>query len=105
MPVELAARRPAWSGRWSSLPADHVKRWEKRLYPAKSGGVEIGKLAVRIQHLGQRKEFRFDTTNRAAAAKQARFIFQFLNANGWAATEAKFNPACEHKLQTTVGCP
>ena len=108
MPIELAAqtrsrRLASWSGRWSNLAADHVKRWEKRLYTPKSDGVELGKLAVRIQHLGQRKEFRFDTTNRAAAASQALDIFRFLKANGWAATEAKYNPDCVTKLQTTIG--
>lgn len=104
LPAQPRSRRLAsWSGRWSALGADHVKRWEKRLYVAKSGGVELGKLAVRIQHLGQRKEFRFDTTNRAAAAGQALDIFRFLKANGWAATQAKYNPDCESKLNTTIG--
>src|SRR5260221_4789673 len=72
MTAQTRSRRLAsWSGRWSNLATDHTKRWEKRLYTAKSGGVELGKLAVRIQHLGKRQEFRFDTTNRAAAAIQA----------------------------------
>jgi integrase len=96
-------RLVSWSGRWSNLAADHTKRWEKRLYVAKSGGIELGKLAVRIQHLGRRDEFRFDTTNRAAAAVQALEVFRFLKANGWDATLAKFKPDCETKLHTTIG--
>lgn len=96
-------RLASWSGRWSSLATDHTKRWEKRLYVAKSGGVELGKLAVRIQHLGRRDEFRFDTTNRAAAAVQALEVFRFLKANGWKATLAKFKPECETRLNTTIG--
>lgn len=95
--------RKSRQGRWSNLPADHVNRWKKRLYPAKSGGVEVGKLAVRIQHLGRRDEFRFDTTNRDAAAKEALAIFRFLKANGWDATLAKFKPKGETKLETTIG--
>jgi hypothetical protein len=71
-----------WAGRWSNLSADHMKRWEKRLYVAKSGGIEVGKLAVRIQHLGKRDEFRFATTNRQAAAVEALGVFRFLKANG-----------------------
>jgi integrase len=96
-------RLASWSGRWSNMATDHTKRWEKRLYVAKSGGVELGKLAVRIQHLGQRDEFRFDTTNRAVAAVQALEIFRFLKANGWEATLAKFKPEGNIKLQTTIG--
>ncbi len=96
-------RLASWSGRWSNLAADHTKRWEKRLYVAKSGGVELGKLAVRIQHLGKRQEFRFDTINRAAAAVQALDVFRFVKANGWEATLAKYKPEGEAKLVTTVG--
>lgn len=92
-----------WAGRWSSLGADHSKRWEKRLYVAKSGGVELGKLAVRIQHLGRRDEFRFDTTNRKRAAMDALEVFRFLKANGWEATLEKFKPEGEARLHTSVG--
>jgi hypothetical protein len=97
-------KTPQWAGRWSNLGADHSKRWEKRLYLAKSGGVELGKLAVRIQHLGLRQEFRFNTTNRQKAAADALEIFRFLKANGWDATLAKFKPEGEQaKLDTTIG--
>ena len=93
-----------WAGRWANLSTDHTKRWEKRLYIAKSGGVEVGKLAVRLQHLGERDEFRFNTTNRQAAATQALDVFRFLKANGWKATRAKFKPDPEQiKLDLTVG--
>jgi hypothetical protein len=94
-----------WAGRWTNLASDHSKRWEKRLYTPKSGGVEVGKLAVRIQHLGEREEFRFNTTNRQAAAAQALDLFRFLKANGWKATRAKFKPEAEGqpKLDVTVG--
>lgn len=93
-----------WAGRWSNLGADHSKRWEKRLYVAKSGGVALGKLAVRIQHLGRRDEFRFNTTNRQKAALDALEVFRFLKANGWEATLAKFKPEGEAaRLNTTVG--
>ena len=82
-----------------------MKRWEKRLYTPKSGGVLIGKLAVRIQHLGEREEFRFNTTNRQAAANQALDVFRYLKANGWKATREKFKPEAEAqpKLDVTVG--
>lgn len=93
----------SWAGRWSNLGTDHTKRWEKRLYVAKSGGIELGKLAVRIQHLGHREEFRFDTTNRQAAAVEAVGIFRFLKSNGWEATLAKFKPEGEARLDTTIG--
>ncbi len=97
-----------WAGRWSNLAADHVKRWEKRLYVPKSGHdgdvVESRRLAVRIQHLGKREEFRFDTTNHQAAAIQALDVFRFLKANGWPATLAKYKPEVETvKLNTTIG--
>jgi hypothetical protein len=49
-------------------------------------------VAIRIQHLGRRDEFRFDTTNRAAAAVQALEIFRFLKVNGWDAALARFKP-------------
>ena len=95
----------SWAGRWSSLSTDHAKRWEKRLYIPKSGGVALKKLAVRIQHLGRRDEFRFDTTNRQAAALQALDVFRFLKANGWDAALAKFKPDTQSapKLNVTLG--
>jgi integrase len=97
-----------WAGRWSNLAADHVKRWEKRLYVPTSGHdgdvVEGRRLAVRIQHLGRREEFRFDTTNRQAAAIQALDVFRFLKANGWPATLAKYKPEVQTvKLNATIG--
>ena len=94
-----------WAGRWTNLASDHTKRWERRLYTPKSGGVAIGKLAVRIQHLSEREEFRFNTTNRQAAAIQALEVFRFLKVNGWKATRAKFKPDVEAqpKLNATVG--
>ena len=96
-----------WAGRWSNLAADHVKRWEKRLYVPKSGHegnvVEARRLAVRIQHLGRREEFRFETTNHQAAAIQALDVFRFLKSNGWQATLAKYKPEVEKvKLNTTI---
>jgi integrase len=99
------SKTSAWAGRWTNLASDHSKRWEKRLYTPKSGGVQIGKLAVRIQHLGEREEFRFNITNRRAAAVQALDVFRFLKANGWKATRAKFKPDAEGqpKLDVTVG--
>ena len=101
----------SWAGRWSNLGTDHAKRWEKRLYVPTSGAGELGnatvksqrKLAVRIQHLGRREEFRFPTINRAKAADDAKRIFEFLKSNGWGATLAKFKPECETRLETTIG--
>lgn len=106
--AEVATTTPkphgSWAGRWSDLSADHRKRWEKRLYVPKSGGVELHKLAVRIQHQGKREEFRFDTTNRQRAAEDALAIFRFLSANGWDATLAKFKPQADSpKLNVTIG--
>ena len=108
--AQVAAETPGaedrqWAGRWSQLPSDHLKRWEKRLYIPKSGGVSLRKLAVRVQHLGRREEFRFDTTNRAAAASQALDVFRFLKANGWEATLAKFKPEAQvvTKFDVTIG--
>ena len=66
--------------------------------------VEARRLAVRIQHLGRREEFRFETTNRQAAAIQALEVFRFLKSNGWPATLAKYKPEVEKvKLNTTIG--
>lgn len=102
---QTTSKTSVWAGRWTNLASDHSKRWEKRLYTPKSGGGEVGKLAVRIQHLGEREEFRFNTTNRQAAAVQALDVFRFLKANGWKATRAKFKPDAEGqpKLDVTVG--
>ena len=102
--AESGPGRKSWAGRWSDLSTDHRKRWEKRLYTPKSGGIELRKLAVRIQHLGRREEFRFDTTNRQKAAEDALVIFRFLSANGWEATLAKFKPQGEApKGDVTIG--
>src|SRR5580698_3297116 len=103
---KVAAETPSdqkWAGRWSNLPADHVKRWEKRLYVPKSGGEAVCKLGVRIQYLGRREEFRFNTTNRSTAAIEARDVWTFLKANGWDATLAKYKPEVAVKLDTTFG--
>src|ERR1043166_5776717 len=102
-PPDSDKKSEGWAGRWSNLGTEHAKRWEKRLYVAKSGGVELGKLAVRIQHLGRREEFRFNTTNRAVAAVQALEIFRFIKTNGWDAALSKYKPEGEAKLETTIG--
>jgi integrase len=71
----------------------------------KAGGVKLRKLAIRLQHLKQREEFRFDTTNKDAAANQARDVFRFLKANGWQATLAKYKPESQEtpKANVTLG--
>ena len=93
-----------------SLPKTHVDHWfsrlRKRTYTDKAGQVvEIPTWQVRMKKAGRDGWFNLDTPNQAAAAKKAKEIFTFLDANGWEAALAKFKPDSEAaaRLNLTVG--
>ena len=48
---------------------------------------------MRIAHGGRRERFQLGTANKYEAAAKGREIYQFLLANGWAATLARFKAA------------
>jgi integrase len=93
------------------LPKTHVDHWfsrlRKRSYLDRASGkvIEIPDWQVRLKKDGGESWFNLGTANQAAAAKKAKEIFAFLDANGWPATLAKFKPdsgAATH-LDVTVG--
>jgi integrase len=53
---------------------------------------ETADYSVRLQFAGRREYFNLGTPNKAAAAATARQIHQYLRANGWEATLAKYKP-------------
>jgi integrase len=89
------------------LPKTHVDYWfarlRKRTYgDAKGNMVEIPNWQVRLRGGGRQEWFNLGTPNQAAAAKTAKEIFTFWEANGWAATLAKFKPDSGLALRLNV---
>jgi integrase len=82
-------------------------RLRKRSYLDRASGkvVEIPDWQVRLKKDGGESWFNLGTANQAAAAKKAKEIFTFLEANGWPATLAKFKPdsGAATRLDVTVG--
>jgi integrase len=79
----------------SKTHADHwFSRLRKRSYADHKTGrlIEIPDWQVRLKKDGREAWFNLGTPNQAAAAKKAKEVFTFLEANGWDATLAKFKP-------------
>jgi len=77
------------------LPKTHVDHWSSRLrkrgYVDRTGQhVEIPEWQVRLKKDGREAWFNLGTPNQAAAARKAKEIFTFLEANGWEAALARF---------------
>ena len=81
-------------------------RLRKRGYTDRNGRyVEVPEWQVRLKRDGREAWFNLGTPNQAAAAKKAKEIFTFLDANGWEATLAKFKRDSDAapRLNLTVG--
>ncbi|MBI4658300.1 MAG: tyrosine-type recombinase/integrase [Verrucomicrobia bacterium] len=93
--------------RLSKTHADYwFARLRKRNYTDRSSKtVEIPDWQVRLKKDGREAWFNLGTPNQAAAAKRAKEVFTFLEANGWEATLAKFKPNGDSTQgnQLTVG--
>lgn len=80
----------------SRLSKTHADYWfsrlRKRSYAARKTGkrIEVPDWQVRLKKDRREAWFNLGTPNQAAAAKKAKEIFTFLEANGWEATLAKF---------------
>src|SRR5437899_6167026 len=91
------------------LPKTHVDYWfsrlRKRSYAWKGKLMQIPDWQVRLQHAGREAWFNLRTSNQAAAAKKAKEVYMFLDANGWEAALAKFKPesTVAPRLNLTVG--
>lgn len=92
------------------LSKSHQDYWFSRLrkrgYTARQGRyVEVPEWQVRLKRDGREAWFNLGTPNQAAAAKKAKEIFTFLDANGWEATLAKFKRDSDAapRLNLTVG--
>ena len=93
------------------LPKTHVDVWysrvRKRTYVDRASGkvIEIPEWQIRLKKDGGESWFNLGTPIQANAAKKAKEIFTFLEANGWPATLAKFKPESEitARLNLTVG--
>jgi integrase len=93
------------------LPKTHVDYWfprlRKRSYIDRKTGkeMEISAWQVRLKKDGGESWFNLGTANQAAAAKKAKEIFTYLDANGWPLTLAKFKPDSDTppRLNLTVG--
>lgn len=89
--LSLSAAGSAKRRGLSKTHSDHwFSRLRKRSYQWQGKLVEIPDWQVRLQKDGRQAWFNLGTPNQAAAAKYAKEIFTFLDANGWEATEAKY---------------
>jgi len=84
--------------RLSRTHADYwFSRLRKRCYTDRNEKVvEIPDWQVRLKKDGREAWFNLATPNQAAAAKKAKEVFTFLEANGWDATHAKFKPGADN---------
>jgi integrase len=93
--------------RLSKTHADYwFSRIRKRSYTDRNGKViEIADWQVRLKKDGREAWFNLGTANQAAAAKEAKRIFTFLDANGWDAALAEFKRDSDAppRLNLTVG--
>ena len=82
-------------------------RLRKRSYTDRKTGnaAEIPDWQVRLKMDGGESWFNLGTANQAAAAKKAKEIFTYLDANGWPLTLAKYKPDSDTtpRLNLTVG--
>jgi integrase len=93
------------------LPKTHQDHWlgrlRKRTYLGPDGKtqVEVPAWQVRLKKAGRESWFNLQTSNQAAAAKKAKEIFTFLEANGWDLTLAKYKPeqGSPPRLNLTIG--
>jgi integrase len=93
------------------LSKSHADYWSSRLRKRSFVDRETGKAVeipdwqIRLKKDGGESWFNLGTPNQAAAAKKAKEIYMFLQANGWPATLAKFKPDSETtaRLNLTVG--
>jgi integrase len=92
------------------LPKTHEDYWFSRLrqrgYSDRSGQfVLIPEWQVRLKKDGREAWFNLGTPNKAVAAKKAKEIFTFLEANRWEPTLAKFKPDSDAapKTNLTIG--
>jgi integrase len=76
------------------FPKSDIRYWYKsvfrRRYRHNETSRHVGHYCVQLQFRRRREEFALLTANKAAAAARAKEIFEFLRANGWEATIAKF---------------
>jgi integrase len=91
---EELVKRPLAEGRF---PKSDIRHWLEavfcRPYKYKNRIRHVGHYSVKMMFQGRREEFPLGTANKAAAAAEAKKIYQFLVASGWEATLAKFKPA------------
>ncbi len=93
------------------LPKTHRDYWfsrlRKRSFVDRATGkvVEIPDWQIRLKKDGGESWFNLGTPIQANAAKKAKDVYTFLQANGWPATLAKFKPESEAtaRLNLTVG--
>jgi integrase len=91
---EELVKKPLAEGRF---PKSDIRHWLEavfcRPYKYKNRIRHVGHYSVKMMFQGRREEFPLGTANKAAAAAEAKKIYQFLVASGWEATLAKFKPA------------
>ena len=96
------------SGKTEAVGRTHVNYWRQRLfrnsYTRDGKRYLVREWSVKMQHLGQRKNFSLGTTSKEVAANKAREVFLRVLGQGWAAAEAEFNPdMVVHKDDPTLG--
>lgn len=82
----------------------HVDYWKQRLfrntYDRNGETVECSRFAVKIQHRGERETFALKASNREAAAREAKDIYNFVLANGMAAAVRQFKPEMAARVES-----
>ena len=92
------------------LTRSHKDYWKQRVekltYKDKvTGETETaGFYSVRLGFQGRREYFSLDSSNRKTAGDKAKVIYNFLSANGWEPTLAKYKPKADEKPEIeTIG--
>ena len=89
--AEELLKHPAAEGHF---PKSDIRHWQpsvfRRRYSHNKRSRQVGHYSVQLTFQHRREEFALGTANKTAAAGRAKEIFEFLRANGWEATIAKF---------------
>jgi integrase len=102
LPDRKSGQEVAKQNGQASASRYRLEYWHERLFKKTftrdNARRVVDEWSVRLQHLGQREAFALGSANASTAAAKAKTIATFLEANGWAATLAKFKPATATKI-------
>src|SRR5690242_638964 len=88
----------------SQFPPSDIRHWEGRVEKLGSARFkETGVYSIRLGDRYRRTSFPLGISNRRAAARRAKEIYDFLQAAGWEMTLERFKPVKKRVKCCTVG--